>query len=62
MYSGKEANPVTMRSGNIVLTVICLVAFYVVAFSSMSYRDRTDPYRVESAHVAIHGNVIQPYR
>lgn len=52
----------TMRSGNIVLTVICLVAFYVVAFSSMSYRDRTDPYRVESAHVAIHGNVIQPYR
>jgi hypothetical protein len=51
-----------MTKGTMILSLICLAAFCIVALSATSYRDRTDRYRVESAHAAIHGNVIQPYR
>jgi hypothetical protein len=55
---GKE----TPMNRCIVQTLIGLVAFYGIAFGSLEISARTNPYRIESGSVAIHGVNLYPAR
>jgi hypothetical protein len=48
---------------NIIATWVGILATFVVVFGGLAHAGRTDPEgRVESAHGAVHGVVISPFR
>ena len=49
-----------MTKGSIILSLFCVAAFYGIALGSISYADRTDPYRIDNVYSSV--AVIQPYR
>jgi hypothetical protein len=51
-----------MTARKIAVGLIVLAAFYTITFGGLAYSAKTDPYRVDEAHGAVHGIVIYPYR
>ena len=51
-----------MSKIKVIGTYVGILAFIAIALGEMVHADRTDPSRVATAHIAVRGVVIAPFR